>query len=415
MRRPAVIVLALTILAGVACTTSSPGPIRIGAVYPMSGAQGPGGVDEFDGVRLAVQLVNADGGVGGRPIELVPVDTPSADAAPGAIARLHDDGVRLVLGSYGSTISEPAAEASARRGMLFWETGAVGEMTGRGAGELVFRVAPSGAILGRNAISFVADEYAPVLGVDPTKLRYAVTLVDDAYGRAVAQGALDELTVRRLHLVGKFGYDPRDVNMHAFVRRLTASRPDVVFVSAYLRDAISMRREMVRQGLDVLVGIGTSSSYCMPAFGSTLGRDAVGLFASDKPASGALNVEGLTPDGRALSERAQTAYTRRFGGEMTAAALAGFSGAWALLHDVLSAAAQPTPPAIAAVANSVDLPQGSLPNGSGLRFGEPGTVTAGSNVLASSVVWQWQAPGEYAVVWPPRYATSPIERLDPLP
>jgi len=415
MRRPAVIVLGLTLLAGTACTTSSPGPIRIGAVYPLSGAQGPGGIDEFEGVRLAVQLVNADGGVGGRPIELVPVDTPSADAAPGAITRLHDDGVRLVLGSYGSTISEPAAEASARRGMLFWETGAVGEMTGRGAGDLVFRVAPSGAILGRNAISFVADEYAPVLGVDPTKLRYAVTLVDDAYGRAVAQGALDELTARHLHLVGRFGYDPRDVNMHAFVRRLSESRPDVVFVSAYLRDAISMRREMVRQGLDVLVGIGTSSSYCMPAFGSTLGRDAVGLFASDKPASGALNVEGLTPDGRALSERAQAAYTRRFGGRMTAAALAGFSGAWALLHHVLSAAARPTPPAIAAAANAVDLPQGSLPNGGGLRFGEPGTVTAGANVLASSVVWQWQAPGEYAVVWPPRYATSPIERLDPLP
>jgi branched-chain amino acid transport system substrate-binding protein len=188
-----------------------------------------------------------------------------------------------------------------------------------------------------------------------------------------------------------------------------------VFVSAYLRDAISMRREMVRQGLDVLVGIGTSSSYCMPAFGSTLGRDAVGLFASDKPASGALNVEGLTPDGGALSERAQAAYTRRFGGRMTAAALAGFSGAWALLHDVLPAAARPTPSAIATAANTVDLPQGSLPNGSGLRFGEPGTVTAGANVLASSVVWQWQAPGEYAVVWPPRYATSPIERLDPLP
>lgn len=415
MRRPAVIVLALTMLAGTACTTSSPGPIRIGAVYPLSGAQGPGGIDEFEGVRLAVQLVNADGGVGGRPIELVPVDTPSADAAPGAIARLHEDGVRLVLGSYGSTISEPAAEASARRGMLFWETGAVGEMTGRGAGDLVFRVAPSGAILGGNAISFVADEYAPVLGVDPTKLRYAITLVDDAYGRAVAQGALDELTARHLHLVGRFGYDPRDVNMHAFVRRLAASRPDVVFVSAYLRDAISMRREMVRQGLDVLVGIGTSSSYCMPAFGSTLGRDAVGLFASDKPASGALNLEGLTPDGRALSERAQTAYTRRFGGRMTAAALAGFSGAWALLHDVLPAAARPTPSAIATAANTVDLPQGTLPNGSGLRFGEPGTVTAGANVLASSVVWQWQAPGEYAVVWPPRYATSPIERLDPLP
>ncbi len=86
MRRAAVLVLALAMFAGVSCTSSSPEPIRIGAVYPLSGAQGPGGVDEFDGVRLAVQLVNADGGVGGRPIELVPVDTPSADAAPGAIA-----------------------------------------------------------------------------------------------------------------------------------------------------------------------------------------------------------------------------------------------------------------------------------------------------------------------------------------
>jgi branched-chain amino acid transport system substrate-binding protein len=176
-----------------------------------------------------------------------------------------------------------------------------------------------------------------------------------------------------------------------------------------------MRREMVRQGLDVLVGIGTSSSYCMPRFGSTLGEDAVGLFASDKPASNALNVEGLTPGGRALLQRATAAYAERFGGPMSAAALAGFSGAWALLHEVLSGAADPTPAAAASAANAVDLPAGSLPNGSGLRFGELGTVTAGANVLASSVVWQWQAPGEYAVVWPPRYATSPIEPLDPQP
>jgi branched-chain amino acid transport system substrate-binding protein len=407
--------LALATLAVGSCTSSSPAPIRVGAVYPLSGSQGPGGVDEFDGARLAVQLVNADGGVGGRSIELVPVDTPGADAAPGAIAQLHEDGVRLVLGSYGSTISEPAAEAAAGRDMLFWETGAVGEMTGRGAGELVFRVAPSGAILGRNAMEFVADEYAPVLRVNPSRLRYAVTLVDDAYGRAVAQGALDELHARGYDVVGTFGYDPRAVDMEAFVHRLARSRPDVVFASAYLHDAIVMRREMVRQGLDVMVGIGTSSSYCMPAFGSTLGKDAVGLFASDKPASNALNERGLTPDGGALLDRASVAYADRFGGPMSAAALAGFSGAWALLHDVLPAAARPTPAAVATAANAIDLPLGSLPNGSGLRFGRPGTVTAGANELATSVVWQWQAPGEYAVVWPPRYATSPIERLYPLP
>ncbi len=406
--------LAVALVSAAACTSEKE-PVRIGAVYPLSGSQGAGGSEEFEGVQVAAQLVNEDGGVGGRPVELVPMDVPGADAAPGAIAQLDADGVDVVLGSYGSTISAPAAEAAENRGLLFWETGAVGEMTGEGAGELVFRVAPTGAVLGRNAIAFVADQYAPMLGVDPAGLRYAVTLVDDAYGRAVAQGALDELAARGYTLAARLPYDPHDVDMRALVADLAASDPDVVFVSAYLEDAVAMRREMVAQGLDLLAGIGTSSSYCMPQFGADLGEQAVGLFASDKPDAAALDPEGLTPEGRALLERATAAYDERFGGGMTAAALAGFSAAWALLHEVLPAAVDLTPAAVASAANAVDLPEGSLPNGGGLRFGEPGTVMAGSNLLASSIIWQWQAPGESAAVWPPRYATSAIEAIDPLP
>jgi branched-chain amino acid transport system substrate-binding protein len=415
VRRSLSLSLAAVLLAAAAACAEPNEPLRIGAVYPLSGTQGPGGVDELRGVRVAVELINADGGMHGRPVELVPVDVPSGDAAPGAIEGLAAEGVELVLGSYGSTISEPAAAAAARRGLLFWETGAVGEMSGDGAGELVFRVAPSGAVLGRNAIAFVAEEYAPVLDVDPSTLRYAVTLVDDAYGRAVAAGALDEIRARGYTLAAELAYDPREVDMVDLVRDLVAADPDVLFVSAYLEDAIEMRREMVRQGLDLLVGIGTSSSYCMPEFGATLGEEAVGLFASDKPDSGALNDAGLTGSGRALLERAEAAYAERFGGSMSAAALAGFSGAWALLDAVLPSAAEPTPEAVAVVANGIELPLGSLPNGSGLRFGAAGTPMAGANVLASSVVWQWQAPGEYAVVWPDRYATSPLETIDPLP
>jgi branched-chain amino acid transport system substrate-binding protein len=288
-------------------------------------------------------------------------------------------------------------------------------MSGAGAGELVFRVAPTGAVLGRNAIAFVADRYAPVLGVDPGELRYAVTLVDDAYGRAVARGALDELEARGYPLVAEIAYDPRTADMAELVEDLAASDPDVLFVSAYLEDAVAMRREMVAQGLDLLAGVGTSSSYCMPQFGAELGDEAVGLFASDKPDADALDAEGLIPSGRALLERAGAAYTARFGRPMSAAALAGFSAAWALLHEVLPAAAGPSPTAVAAAANAIDLPEGSLPNGSGLRFGEPGSGTAGSNLLASSIIWQWQAPGEHAAVWPPRYATSAIRPIDPLP
>jgi branched-chain amino acid transport system substrate-binding protein len=414
MRRVAAIVAAAALVTP-ACTASHEPALRVGAVYPLSGSQGPGGLEEFRGVEIAVALTNEDGGVGGRPVELVPIDVPGPDAAPDAIEQLDREGVDIVVGSYGSTISAPAADAAARRGLLFWETGAVGEMTGRGAGELAFRVAPTGAVLGRNAIIFVADRFAPVLDVNPSELRYAVTLVDDAYGRAVAQGALDEIEARGYRLAARLPYDPRRVDMADLVARLARARPDVLFVSAYLEDAVAMRREMVAQGLDLLVGIGTSSSYCMPQFGTELGPDAVGLFASDKPDGGALNETGLTASGRTLLERARDAYRDRFDEPMSAAALAGFSAAWALLDEVAPRAAAFTPSAIATAANEIDLPIGSLPNGSGLRFGQTGSATAGANLLASSIIWQWQAPGEHVAVWPARYATSPPLAIDPRP
>ena len=69
---------------------------------------------------------NQDGGVDGRTIQIESVDTPGADAAAAAVDQLHDAGIDLVLGSYGSTISGPASAEAAANGMLFWETGAVG-------------------------------------------------------------------------------------------------------------------------------------------------------------------------------------------------------------------------------------------------------------------------------------------------
>src|SRR4029453_14693869 len=112
--RPLALLLVL-LLAG-SCTSDPPEPVRVGAIYPLSGTQGMGGIDEYHGVRVAAELVNADGGINGRPVVLDQVDVPEADAAPAAIRALADRGGDLVLGSYGSTISSPAAVAAARRG-----------------------------------------------------------------------------------------------------------------------------------------------------------------------------------------------------------------------------------------------------------------------------------------------------------
>jgi branched-chain amino acid transport system substrate-binding protein len=398
-------------LAAAGCTrVSSDEALVVGAVYPLSGPQGPGGVDEHRGVVLAADLANDAGGVDGRTIELRSLDVPTADAAPGAIDTLHAQGVDLVLGSYGSTISAPASAAAASRGMLFWETGAVGMLPpASDEGGLTFRVPPTGGVLGAAAIGFVADELAPQLHRDPARLRFAVSFVDDVYGRSVARGAVDAMRRRGLRDVGRFGYDARDVDIRAVVHRIAAARPDVLFVSAYLEDAIALRRELVRQHVPLLANIGTSSSYCMPAFGRTLGRDAVGVYASDKPSASSIDPSGLRAPAADLLHRANAAYRGRWGEDMSPPALAGFSAAWALFTDVLPGAASFEPGDVADAAGGIDLPPGSLPNGSGLRFGAAGTPTAGDNLAAASVIWEWVRPGEAAVIWPPPFATDAID------
>ena len=101
---------------------------------------------------------------------------------------------------------------------------------------------------------------APEHHRDPATLRYAVSFVDDAYGNSVASGAEAELRARGLHEVGDFGYDFRTVDM-AKPSGGRAAKPDVLFVSAYLDDAIALRRQLVAQHVPLLANIGTSSSY----------------------------------------------------------------------------------------------------------------------------------------------------------
>jgi len=406
------VLLLATSCSGSSGSAGRPEPLRVGAIYPLSGSQGPGGVEEYRGVQMAAKLANQRGGVNGRPVELVPVDVPAADAAPAAVERLAGQGIGVMLGSYGSTISEPAAQAASRGGRVFWETGAVGELMGLpSGGDRVFRVAPAGSLLGKAAMDFTAEQLLPRLHRRAGGLRYTVAAVDDQFGDGVARGAVAELRARGLTVAGDLRYDPLRDQAAQVVRRIAATRPDVLFVVAYINDGVAIRKQIVAQKLHLVANIGTSSSYCMPAFGAALGKDAVGLFASDKPAADWLSARGLAPDAIALLNQANHAYRAAWGDSMSAAALAGFAGAWALLHFVLPKAGGTDPARVAAAARSVDVPVGGLPNGSGLRFGRVGTPDASDNLGAASVIWEWVGVNDRQITWPPRFATAPIEPL----
>ena len=436
-------------------TPATPPPIRIGAVFPLSGSAAALARQTELGVRIAADLVNADGGIDGRKIVLDVRDLERGADAPAAMASLRASGASVVLGAYSSDLSIAASAAADEAGLVYWETGAVADrLTGRGL-PLVFRVGASGSNLGDNSARFAVSQLAPRLKVAASGLRVALVAADDEYAHSVAGAARRTLRAAGAPIVADLGYSLTLPRWPALMSALAAARPDVIILASHIPDGVAFRRAMLAAHLRVSALIGSTMAECDPDFAGDLGPDAVGIFASDRPTAG-FRPDVLAPAARATYARFAAAWAQavgnaaspgsdghgdRYGGhdsspaaggsdpeygitgpqivqqpsDPTEEGLSGFAAAWALFHDVLPAvrSAALDPGGIAAAARGVDLPEGSLPNGAGLRFStEPATM--GQNERATAVMWQWQAVRTYAFVWPQAYATGPVAFV-PLP
>lgn len=83
--------------------------VVFGAVLPLTGASASIGEDQRRGVELAVEKVNADGGVLGKPLKVVIEDSASnAQTALNAAKKLVSvDGAKVVMGEYSSGVTVP--------------------------------------------------------------------------------------------------------------------------------------------------------------------------------------------------------------------------------------------------------------------------------------------------------------------
>ena len=448
-RRRVVVAGALAVLLASAMLASSQGapsalpPIRIGAVFPLSGSAAPLAQQTELGVRIAADLVNADGGIEGRRVELDVRDLERGADAPAVMASLRAAGANVVVGAYSSDLSIAASAAAADAGLVYWEAGAVADrLTGRGL-PLVFRVGASGSNLGDNSARFAVTELAPRLDRAASALRVAVVAADDEYARSVADAARSALRSSGAPIVADLSYSLSLPRWPSLMARLAGARPDVIILASHIPDGVAFRRAMLAAHLHVSALIGSTMAECDPDFAGDLGADAVGIFASDRPTAG-FRPSVLSPAARATYARFADAWASAVGGQPAAAqpgderyppaagegsgdyaitgpqlvqratdpteeGLSGFAAAWALFRDVLPAAAggDLAPASIAAAARDLDMPEGSLPNGAGLRFSND-PATLGQNQRATAVIWQWQAVRTYAFVWPAAYATGPV-------
>ena len=396
------------LLASTACATApsgnAVGTVKVGALFPLSGPQAALAKQEYAGVQIARDLVNADGGVDGAPISLIARDLTSEADASGRVQDLKAQGVQSILGAYSSSLSMPVSAAAQSRGLLYWEAGAVADqLTGRGY-PLVFRVGATGGNLGTMSSHFAAKVLAPRLNLPAWGLRMAIVHNLDGYPSSVASAAEQQAEREGIQVVANVVYDARLPDWPSVLQQVRAAQPNVLVLASYIADGVDFRRAMIKNGLHVDAFIGSTMAQCVPDVGALLGADAIGVFASDRPTNG-FNPGALNPTGRQVYDRFTTAYRREFGSDPSEESLAGFSSAWTLFHYVMPRAHDLSASAMAAAARSLDLPDGTLANGAGVKFAETPDAM-GQNTRAASVIWQWQGVRHSVTVYPPVFATG---------
>jgi branched-chain amino acid transport system substrate-binding protein len=139
-----------------ATASQSPPPVRIGAIYDLSGDQAPADTSSLDGARLAVDRINARGGLLDRRVELLERDGGISEAAvKRAAASLVASGCSVIVGLSDGEQVLAAAPIAARAGVPFVTSGATSPKLAAEVPNWLFL-----ACYGDNAQAATAAQYA---------------------------------------------------------------------------------------------------------------------------------------------------------------------------------------------------------------------------------------------------------------
>jgi branched-chain amino acid transport system substrate-binding protein len=391
-------------------------PVRIGVLLPMTGPFAKNGIENWEAMQIARDMINERGGIKGRKIEYLQGDATSPNAAISETERLiTKDGIKITTGSFASPLAIAVSQAAERNGVFHWETTGAAEIITRRGFKHTFQVGAPARRYSQAAVDFVIDDLAKRLNKPISDLRIALLWENRAFGKSVGDGVRAYSEGKKIKLVYDEGYDQFATDMTPIVQKLKDVKPDILIAVSFPNDAILFQRKAKEIDFNVAAFIGVSAGYSSPDLRNSIGDSVVGLFVSDFPPK--VNANVLKPEVRKIADEFNKRYEDKMKRPPAGHAAAGFSAIWALFTEVLPKATTFEPDELRDIALKLDLPEGSLVNGSGIKFTNfdwaEDPKDAGQNLRASIGVWQWTKAGNEQV-FPAQLATAPAAMV-PLP
>jgi branched-chain amino acid transport system substrate-binding protein len=379
------------------------GEYKIGVLEPLTGPLAFEGKRHLDGYEVMRDLINAQGGVMGKKLVFVVGDATDPTAAGSEANRLITrEGVKIITGTYSSTLCGAASEAASRQNVIYWESSCVDPRFNKRGLKNVFRTEIDATGFGWYNIEFIAKHLAPRFNLKPNQIKIAFLAEDSSYGQGVTESA-------RLRAKNDFGMQEVALEYYAFastndfspiIAKLKQLNPDVVHHIARSNDAVLFWRQSREQNFlfKALVHAG-ATGYGSIDFGKALGAEGNGPFVLAEPGPG-LRLDAFRPEARKLETDFTEAIKKRTGDEPLASHRLAGSGLW-LLKVVLDHAKTNDLEKFRSAVLSLDMPVGSTLNGWGVKFAENGQ---NANERVQHYMLQWQN-GRMNTVWPEEFTT----------
>lgn len=228
---------------------SSGEPIKVGVYLPLSGANAAVGQSGVEGIEMAVEEINAAGGIAGRPIEIIKEDEENDPTTAVSVVNklINQDEVVAIIGSVNSSVTLAAMEVSEDAGIpMVTPISSGAAITGSGNQYIVRGQAND--LLQAGAVV----EYAIAKGYQKIGLMYQ----NDDYGGGARDVIVEIMKQNNMTLAADEGFE--------------ASAADVT----------PQLQNVKAAGCDCLI------MYCMYAPGATIANQAAQLGMGDLPLLG---------------------------------------------------------------------------------------------------------------------------------
>jgi len=242
-------VLAIFLLMASPVLAAAEETIKIGATEPLSGTFKDIGERYLEGVQAAVKVINENGGLLGKKVEVIPIDSELKPdvATRKAQAMILKDEVKFFCGGTGSSVGAAMSQLAEKEDVIMFTYGMdASSMTGEKCNKNFFR--PGGSTDGRSfaLADLIVKKGFQKIGIIAQDYSFGHEAVDAFKKKLLQLNPSAKIVVEIYHPTGTKDFAP-------YASQLVGAAPDVIFTSNWGNDLTLLLKQGRPMGLKAKV------------------------------------------------------------------------------------------------------------------------------------------------------------------